>query len=678
MVNGSQATTTAGGKGPAGFDQLVLRLRLIGPMAAWTLEPLSVLPPGRKTRALLAILALAMPRGVSRARLAEMLWSGRPEEQSRASLRQELHRLQEALAVTGAELLQVNRDQVGLKSGLVWVDTSELFEASHEHPAALVLMDREFLEGMDGIDPVFDQWLAEQRERLRLRARDLAEGLLADITDPDMAMMAAQRLLSIDNAHEGAWRALIRSYALRGEHGMAIQAYERCKAALAEHLGASPSPETARLVTQIRGGRTAPELPRPPHAQVRALPPSTMVASAAGGPRVGVLPPRLLGEGRAMLPVAIGLADEITGALTRCRWFITVSSAAVQRFARTGEDERTIRAVLGIDYLLDGTLQHAGNRVRIAVRLIDLAAEQDVIWADRFEGDVDDLFAMQDRLAAEIAARVESAVLAAEGNRAPADPARPTQHLRAVPLMLRFERADFDRAGQLLAEAITSRPDRADIYSWYSLWHVFALAQGWIQETTENAGRALALAERAQALDPLDARGIAHLGLVRSLLFRQPREALALYERAQLINPNFPEAWGLAAYSHVHLGELDDAERLLAECKRLAPLHAMTFLFDTVGMLILLLRRDFEATVRLGLELTELHPGYVTPHVFYLAALGNLGQLGEAARLLLRVFALKPNFCIERIAAEIAVQSEDHRSVILEGLRLAGVPEEAP
>jgi len=677
MANVPHATMPTGGTATAGFDQLVLRLRLIGPMAAWTLEPQSVLPPGRKTRALLAILALAMPRGVSRARLAEMLWSGRPDEQSRASLRQELHRLQEALAITGAELLQVNRDQVALKSGLVWVDTTELLEASLEHPAALVLMDREFLEGMDGIDPMFDQWLAEQRERLRLRARDLAEGLLADIADPDMAMMAAQRLLSIDNSHEGAWRALIRSYALRGEHGMAIQAFERCKAALAEHLGAAPSPETARLVAQIRGGRATPEVPRTTQTPAPVLPPPPLAVPPAGGLRVGVLPARLVGEGMALLPVAIGLADEITGALARCRWFTTVSSAAVQRFARSGDDERTIRAVLGIDYLLDGTLQHAGNRVRLTVRLINLAAEQDVIWVDRFEADAADVFAMQDRLAAEIAARVDGALLDAEGLRSPTEPARATQHLRAVPLMLRFERTDFDRAGEILAEAVEALPERADVFGWYSFWHLLGLQQGWANDPATSAALAIGLSQRGQALDPLDARMLAFHGMARHLIQHQPREALVLYERAQLLNPYLPAVWALGGLAHIHLGALDVAEVQLRECRRLAPLHPMGYLFDSVRLVLLLIREDFEAAVRLGREQTEMHPSYLGPYPLYLSALGHLGRTEEAARLLARVVALRPDFSVGQAAQGLASHREENLALILKGLRLAGAPEEA-
>src|SRR5215472_11263597 len=92
--------------------QVMVRMRLIGQMEAWTLTSENVLPAGRKTRALLAVIALSSPRPALRSRLAELLWSRRPEEQARASLRQEIHRLLESLAPAEAEVLAVNRDHI--------------------------------------------------------------------------------------------------------------------------------------------------------------------------------------------------------------------------------------------------------------------------------------------------------------------------------------------------------------------------------------------------------------------------------------------------------------------------------------------------------------------------------------------------------------------------------------
>ena len=146
-------------------DVVAVRLRLIGQMEAWTITSESVLPPGRKTRALLAIVALSQPRPVLRSRLAELLWSRRPEEQARASLRQEIHRLLEVLAPAGQEILSISRDSLALRPGVVWVDVDEVLRATTTHPGSLALLDSELLEELDGVDPAFDVWLHSERER---------------------------------------------------------------------------------------------------------------------------------------------------------------------------------------------------------------------------------------------------------------------------------------------------------------------------------------------------------------------------------------------------------------------------------------------------------------------------------------------------------------------------------
>ncbi|MDQ2802670.1 MAG: hypothetical protein M3Y41_08290 [Pseudomonadota bacterium] len=132
---------------------MVLRLRLIGQMEAWTLTSESVLPAGRKTRALLSVIALSAPRPALRGRLAELLWSRRPEEQARASLRQEIHRLLEILSPAGQDVLQVTRDHLSLRPGAVWIDVEEVMRATVDQPASLALLDGDLLEDLDGVDP---------------------------------------------------------------------------------------------------------------------------------------------------------------------------------------------------------------------------------------------------------------------------------------------------------------------------------------------------------------------------------------------------------------------------------------------------------------------------------------------------------------------------------------------
>src|ERR1700712_513537 len=118
-------------------DPSLLRLQLVGPMQALTLDNENVLPPGRKTRGLLAILAMSGRRPVLRSKLAEMLWSRRSEEQARASLRQEIHRLLDALSPVGAAVVSVERHSLALRPGLTTVDAERLLNANVNHVLAL-------------------------------------------------------------------------------------------------------------------------------------------------------------------------------------------------------------------------------------------------------------------------------------------------------------------------------------------------------------------------------------------------------------------------------------------------------------------------------------------------------------------------------------------------------------
>src|SRR5271165_1648454 len=195
MMAGTSHRPSAHITPPRTAGQVVVRLRLIGQMEAWTLTSENVLPAGRKTRALLAVVALSAPRPALRGRLAELLWSRRPEEQARASLRQEIHRLLETLAPAG-DVLSISRDHLSLRSGVFWADAQEIMRATTAQPASLSLLDGDLLEDLDGVDPNFDAWLTTERERLRDRARRLAEQLLEEQREPATAIPAGSRCSS--------------------------------------------------------------------------------------------------------------------------------------------------------------------------------------------------------------------------------------------------------------------------------------------------------------------------------------------------------------------------------------------------------------------------------------------------------------------------------------------------
>ncbi len=669
-------------------------MRLIGQMEAWTLTSESVLPAGRKTRALLAVIALSSPRPALRGRLAELLWSRRPEEQARASLRQEIHRLLETLAPAGTEILQVTRDHLSLRPGLVWIDVEEVMRATTDQPASLSLLDGDLLEDLDGIDPTFDAWLTTERERLRDRARTVAEALLREQVEPEAAIPAAQRLLQIDRAHEGAWRALMRAHAARGERGMAIQAYDRCRAVLADLLDAAPSAETQKLLAEIRGPSGSrmplrPPAPPPPAPAAResdeppaVLEPRTVeLLPTRGGAHVGVMPLQLVGTTEEEAHLAPGLAEEITTALARFRWMFVVASNSLARFAADTRDETAIRRTFGIDFLLDGSIQRVRNRLRITLRLLDLRVGNQVVWARRFDRQSNDLLTLQDEIAAEVVAQIDPEILLIEAKRSasrtPVDATAYDLVLRAIPLMGRMERSQYMMAGEYLAQAIELEPDYAAAYAWYAYWHIFLVGQGWAADLGAMMETAGELAERAVVLDPFDARGLAIAGHVRAFLHRRLRESLSLHERALSLNPNLAMAWALSAIAYAYMGEPEEAERRNNRYKKLSPLDPHAFFFDAFFILIHLLKRDYESAVAVGRAVIEMNPSFSATYKPYLAALGHLGREQEAAVVRRRLLAIEPDFTVERFVATSPLERESDREHYADGLRLAGVPETA-
>ncbi len=570
------------------------------------------------------------------------------------------------------------REHLALRSDAAWVDVEEVLRATAAKPAALSLLDGALLEDLDGTDAAFDAWLLGERERLRDRARAVAEGVLREQTAAEAIIAAAGQLLTIDRTHEGAWRALMRAHAARGERGLAIQAFERCRAVLAESLDAQPSAETARLLDELRsaGAQRAQAVPSAGPDPAARPDPSPQ---RRGWPRVGVVPLHAIGGGEADAAFGLTCADEITAALTHCRGLSVVSSAALARLAGPMRDEAAIGRVFDVHYLLDGTVQRAHGRLRVALRLLDLRAGSQVVWSHRFDRHGDDLLALQDEIAAETAAQIDPEILRLEARQVTIPPgAQPTAQdltLRALALMERLQRPSFLRAGEMLQKAVDQAPDDAPAHAWFAWWHVLMAVQAWVEEPSTVGGRAGRLAERGILLDPQDARALTIAGHVRGFLQRRPREAVALHERALACNPHLALAWALSGVGYIDLGDLDEGERRLRRYRTLAPLDPLAPLFDSALCTIALLRRDHAAAMLIGRGLTEANPGLCAGLRPYLAALGHLGRRDDAAVIRLRLLALDPGFTLRRFAHTTALADTAQHAHYTEGLRLAGVPE---
>lgn len=239
-------------RGVAKTDSTLLRLRLIGRVEATTLTGESVLPVGGKTKGLLAILALSDRKPVARSHLAELLWSRRPDDLARASLRQEIHRLLDALSPLGVDVIDVQRHTLALKPALTSVDVERILNGGKSILRELPAPNEVLLSELNGIDPAFNEWIEGQRARLNRHIYQLFESALRTQVDPDTILETADHLLMRDGLNEAAWRARIQAWVTKGEYAQAATLGDQVVQLFQDQLGTVPGPATMGLVRGLQ------------------------------------------------------------------------------------------------------------------------------------------------------------------------------------------------------------------------------------------------------------------------------------------------------------------------------------------------------------------------------------------------------------------------------------------
>lgn len=655
-----------------------LRLRLFGHMAVDDSKGRTFLPRTRKTRALMAVLAMASPKPVLRLQLASLLWSRRENEQARASLRQSVHELQDTLGASWSHLFVPDRHHLSLRGDELQVDALSLAQPAQ---ISIELMDRYeavLLEDLNGLDPAFDRWLHEERGRFVRIGRTIGESVLAQCADPVAAIQAAEQLLNIDRRHELAWRTIIRSHADRGDVAAAFGAYDRYRSILAEIADARPSLETEDLVGKIRAEQAG---VRSGEAtmQSNALAPRVGARRERTTLRLRVSPLRTIGEERED-GLEIGLAEEIAAGLSRFRWISCVPATMWTSGPGLGEAGDAGWSGMEADLVLDGTIQRGLGRVRIIVRLVDLRVGGEIVWAGRFDRELTESLALQDELGAAIVAQVDPELMQHEGRRTVAtrshDLSGQDLLLQALPAMYRLERDSFQNAGRLLSMSIRADPGSSVAHGWLAYWNLLYVGQGWAADPAGSTAEAALLAERAVMLDPGDARALTLAGHVRGFLGKHPEEASALHERAIMLNPNLALAWCFSGLARSYLGHHDEALRRISQAVRLSPSDPHGFFFDMALIMPHLMRGDYASAVETGRRAIEINPFFSSAYKGYLSALGWMDRRREASEVLDRLLALEPRFSVRDAMIRSPLARSEDLVRYAEGLRRAGLREE--
>ena len=375
-----------------------------------------------------------------------------------------------------------------------------------------------------------------------------------------------------------------------------------------------------------------------------------------------------------------GIVEEITTAMSRLPWLFVIARNSSFTYKDKTVDVKHVARELGVRYVLEGSVRKAGNRVRITGQLIDTTTGGH-IWTDRFDGALDDIFELQDRVASNVVGAIEPRLVVSEMDRAARKPAESLDvydlYLRALAHVHKYTEEDMREAINLMKRALLISPSYAPAAAMIGWCRMFQRLQGWGPLSNAEVAEAVRLALQAIEAGKDDPDTLWMGGHVISFLSGDHATAAGLVDRALILNPNCAHAWMLKGYVSFFQNRWGPAIEAFERAMRLSPLDPLGYLFAAgIGLAHLGAGRYEEALQWVDRSSREL-PRYVTSLRLKVVLCAHLGRMEEARYWLRRMLDLQPDMTIawfEEYTTAMRLRPEI-RSVYVEGLRKAGLPE---
>ena len=413
-----------------------------------------------------------------------------------------------------------------------------------------------------------------------------------------------------------------------------------------------------------------------PHHKPAA--PAAAASPPSGKPSIAVLPFTNMSGDPEQEYFVDGMVEDIITALSRFNQLFVIARNSTFAYKGRAVDVRQVAAELGVRYVLEGGVRKAGNRLRITGQLID-AATGAHLWAERFDGDLQDVFDLQDKITASVVGAIEPTVLKAEIERARRKPAENLDaydlYLRALPHVYAM-RPDENLLGYgLLTQAIDLEPTFAPALA-HAAWCLEQrLSRAWPAVGTDDLGTAIALARRAAAAGSDDPLAVVIASFVLVMAGRDYGAGLDGVRRAVERNPGSGHVNFLAGTALVCGGDPEAGLALAERAMALGPLDPGYFMFLTVAGLAHL----FSGRPAKALELAErsaaLNPDWDTAYWVLVPACVQLGRLPDAQAALAKFRALAPGMTVSGFQRVLPLKDPAALNIILDGFRRAGLPD---
>jgi len=386
-------------------------------------------------------------------------------------------------------------------------------------------------------------------------------------------------------------------------------------------------------------------------------------------PSIAVLPFANLSGDPEQEYFADGMVEEIITALSRIRWLFVIARNSSFTYKGQAVDVKQVGRELGVRYVLEGSVRKGGNRVRITAQLID-ATNGTHLWADRFDGLLEDIFDLQDKVAVSVAGVVEPALQVAETARSAR---RPTSDLTVYDLYLRalatyfpITRERVFEALHLLDRAIKIDPRYGPALAWAALCHSRRVLDGWADDLKASRRRATDLARQALNASENEPSVLAVAAFVLTMLGEDIDAMIGLVDRALALNPSFAHGWYISAGLRLAAGQADLALEHVETSIRLSPRESTGTPLMFIGVAYLLKREFDKAASKLLLSVQD-HPGHVPSYRYLAACYAHMGRLDDAREIVKRLRVMTP-FVMPN---EVVFRNPEHRDLFLSGLRLA-------
>ena len=371
-----------------------------------------------------------------------------------------------------------------------------------------------------------------------------------------------------------------------------------------------------------------------------------------------------------------GVVEDIITALSRNRAFFVIARNSSFAYKAVSVDTQQIARELGVRYVLEGSVRKSGNRVRVTGQFIEAASGRH-LWADRFDGDLIDIFDLQDQLVTSVVGAIAPQLERAEIDRArlkmTGDLAAYDFYLRGLASWNRWTREENANALQLFNEAIAKDRDFSTPYGLAASCHHFAKANGWASSFDEK--EISRLVERAADIGSDDAVALCWAGHVHAYFFHDLDRALLLIDRALDLDVNLAVAWQRSGWVRGYSGDSDGAIESLEKAIRLNPLDPRVFLTQSAMAFAHFIAGRDEEAARWAAMALRVKPNWLPALRMAIAANAMRGQAAEAKRALNTYLGLDATVSIPRLCGYYPFRRDADRQRLIAAMRAAGVPE---